>query len=416
MGVIENEVFLSIEDSIAKRVTQLLHATLDEKIIEAGVLIGAGDFNAARDIINKFDVTHEMFTLDGFIRTKFIQSALFGASQIVDPEISVLIIQPHLVDPLNTTVQQFRTLITNSIRVLQDTANKFIRALEEDAADVAVNDGVIKSFGGHVHGVSNRIGIRKDAASETAALFNNAMTGNMTMLSSIGSSLTTSRVITYGFLLEASANGILTYMVSEVLDARTCPVCQFMHGQTFSVEIALARMTRLIQITDPAELRAAAPFADQSAAGMAELRELDGGDLQARGMNTPPYHPLCRGIVVETGRDVGAVQQDILPVRPGLLIPSLVIPTLIQPKPDGATGPVEPDPNIDPSISDDTTLPIFVIPEDEEEEKQVSEADFQMEATALAFDTLSGEELTDVLTLIITDPKEAADLLGLTII
>jgi len=334
-----NEIFLSLEDTITSKYQKLLADALDDKIRQASLLIEQGQFDAARDIINSLDVTQEIFELDGFAKTKFIQAALFGASQIVEPEESILITEPHRVDILDTTVGQLRQIVSGGIKFAQATALKFIRAEEEGRSDIAVGDGLIKSFGGHSHGKTEIF------KGELADLINKGIDGNLKSIANIGANLTTSRVVSYGFLIEAEANGIFSYQVSEVLDDRTCPVCELMHGMIFETERALAKITELLNITDPAQLKTAAPFASQSAQSLAELRELSNDELASRGMDTPPYHPLCRGITVEVGRAVGSVVQDIKPVRPGQVVQTPGGPKIIQPPTAGTpTGPAPPPP------------------------------------------------------------------------
>jgi hypothetical protein len=387
MGVLENKIFLSIEDTISAKASALINGLLDDDIRQAGELIDQGKFNEARAIINAFDVSQEVFELDGFLNIKFIQAALFGSSQLVDPEESIFMLEPHLTDIFPIAINQFREILNASIKIIQATAGKFIRAQEEDAVDVEVTDGIIKAWGGHPH---------EDELfkSDFTNSFNSTLAGNLNMMSAIAANLTVSRVITYGFLVEASANGIQQYMVSEILDERTCPVCELMHGTVFEVETALARVVMLLNVTDPAELKSAAPFASQSAANLAELRLLSSEDLQVMGMDTPPYHPLCRGITVEIGRDIGAITPTITPVRPGIIpgaiLPGVIVPTVIQP----------PQAPIDPPT---------------EGRRLVTAQEFQSVATGIALQTLTGDALDNIMSLIITDPTAAALLLGILI-
>ncbi len=116
-------------------------------------------------------------------------------------------------------------------------------------------------------------------------------------LISIASSLQMSRMAQYGFLSEARARGMTQYTVAEVLDSRTCAVCRRMHGKTFNVAPALAKVDTHIRITDAADLKLLAPFPDQSAEGLEEIDRLNKDQLTQRGFNTPPYHPMCRGLL-----------------------------------------------------------------------------------------------------------------------
>ncbi len=338
MGVIANQVFLTIEDTIASRVKKVVHDKLDPSVRQAGALIEQGHYDPARDLINSWDISQELFTLDGFMNTKFIQSALFGASQVVDPEDSVLIDEPFRLDTLGNMITQFYAILNNGIVRLQSVAFKVIRAQEEGEVDIAVGDGIIKSWGGHVHTPAEIF------KADLADLFGQAIDGNMNALVDVGASLTTSRVISYGALSEMSASGIQRYQVSEVLDERTCPACEIMDGQTFDVERALARSGEILQITDPDELKSRAPFPSQTKAGLEELDNLSEDDLAARGFDTPPYHPLCRGIVILVGGDAPNVDTEPVFVRPVRLRP----PRLVRP----------PTPPVPPPVPVPTPVPM----------------------------------------------------------
>jgi predicted ABC-type ATPase len=113
----------------------------------------------------------------------------------------------------------------------------------------------------------------------------------------VASSLQMSRMANYGFLAEADARGVTQYTVNEQLDSRICPVCRRMHGKTFEVPSALAKLDTQIRITDPSDLKLLAPFPKQSKAGLAELDSMSSEQLRAKGFDTPPYHPHCRGLL-----------------------------------------------------------------------------------------------------------------------
>ena len=122
-----------------------------------------------------------------------------------------------------------------------------------------------------------------------------------------GAGMTTSRLVSLGFLSEATDAGVTTYQVDEVLDGRTCGVCQYMHGKTFDVAQQMSRISRALSSSDPADLRDAAPWPDQSKAGLQDLYAMTGEEMQAQGYASPPYHPGCRGML----KLVGTVQEDI---------------------------------------------------------------------------------------------------------
>lgn len=116
--------------------------------------------------------------------------------------------------------------------------------------------------------------------------------GGATALDTAGH-LLVSRLAQYGFLVEAVDRNIQRFRVEEVLDERTCPVCEEMNGQEFEVAPAAARLESQLMVADPAELATAQPFPE-----IADLVQLSPESLQAAGYDTPPYHPFCRGILI----------------------------------------------------------------------------------------------------------------------
>lgn len=143
--------------------------------------------------------------------------------------------------------------------------------------------------------------VLKAAALSLADRLNAAVDGTGAAVIDYGANLTTSRLISYGFMSEAVANGYDEYQVTEVLDERTCPVCRYMHGQVFSVSAGLSRMEDVLRTTDPDALKAMAPFPGQSKEALKDLFGMDAAALRARGWDAPPYHPRCRGTLVQVG-------------------------------------------------------------------------------------------------------------------
>ena len=143
--------------------------------------------------------------------------------------------------------------------------------------------------------------VRKVEVDDIARLLNQATIGNGKELIDVGANLNTSRLVSFGFLAEARERGLETYDITEELDGRTCPICRRIHGTIFSVDRSLVRLEQQLVTTDPQELKAAWPFPRASKAGLLELEELSAGELQARGWDTPPFHPRCRGVLQRTG-------------------------------------------------------------------------------------------------------------------
>ncbi len=137
----------------------------------------------------------------------------------------------------------------------------------------------------------------------------------------VASSLQMSRMAQYGFVAEASSRGITHYIVNEQLDSRICPVCRRMHGKRFEVAPALAKLDTQIRITDPTDLKILAPFPKQSKQGIKDLTEMTPEQMRAKGWDTPPYHPRCRGLLKAVKAPRGSQTQPTNPLRPGQKLP-----------------------------------------------------------------------------------------------
>jgi GNAT superfamily N-acetyltransferase len=122
----------------------------------------------------------------------------------------------------------------------------------------------------------------------------------------IASSVQVSRLSALGFLMQAEEDGIEYYEVSAVLDEKTCAVCQHMDGWSFPVSSGVQLATQIMETDDPEALKAIAPFYAQNKQGIADLPYYGTDDWVERGMHLPPYHPLCRCIVIpsETPADL----------------------------------------------------------------------------------------------------------------
>lgn len=124
----------------------------------------------------------------------------------------------------------------------------------------------------------------------------------------VNANLTTSRLISLGFLSEAVEKDVTTYQVNEVLDEVTCPVCRLMHGKMFDVVSEYSKITTALSTTDPQELRNIAPWPKNTKAGLEQLEGMSAEEMQLAGYGSPPYHPRCRGFLDRVGSVTDQVQ------------------------------------------------------------------------------------------------------------
>lgn len=146
----------------------------------------------------------------------------------------------------------------------------------------------------------DEVELRK-AESSLADRLNDAVMGTGKAVIDLGANLTTSRLVTFGYLAEARERSITTYQVSEVLDDHTCPVCEYMHGKTFSVEEEYTRVLQALTTQNPQELKSIAPWPSQTKAGLRALNSMTLNEMQSNGYGSPPFHPGCRGVLLNEG-------------------------------------------------------------------------------------------------------------------
>ena len=132
--------------------------------------------------------------------------------------------------------------------------------------------------------------------------FETFMEGERQVVVRMNSSLHTSRMTQWGHLTEAESLGRSFYEVDEVLDVRTCPVCRTMDGKVFPVATARGRLQFMLSNADSGRdfLKGMNPWPRQTASAVGSLEKLATGELIQNGLDTPPYHPFCRGILRKT--------------------------------------------------------------------------------------------------------------------
>jgi hypothetical protein len=173
--------------------------------------------------------------------------------------------------------------------------NEVFEEIDDDGFD---SDSLVEQVLKH----DRRARLRK--ADDDQALMdklNDAVFNGGSVASDLGASLTTSRLVTLGFLVQAGESEATQYQVDEILDERTCPVCIYMNGKTFNVDSQYARTMQALGADDPATLKTITPWPGQSNEDLAELYGLSLDELQSSGYGAPPYHPGCRGMLTLVG-------------------------------------------------------------------------------------------------------------------
>lgn len=277
---------ISLEHTLAKELSDRWEAPAKSLMAELKSAILSGDEASARRIADGASMKPVADAIGGKLHFLGASALVFGASQLVKPKDTIFTSQSELPMVVDTAIEGVKTsLINNSSGVVRDACHSVI----DSAMSILKSDAARRT---------------KAADEDLADALNAAVMGTGKGMIDVGANLTTSRLVSYGFLSQAQHMDITEYEVSEVLDERTCPVCQIMHGQRFKVERAMSRLESTLMLTDPNDLRYAAPWPKQDKRSVYDLYNMDADSLQGLGFDAPPYHPMCRGILVPIGSTV----------------------------------------------------------------------------------------------------------------
>lgn len=281
--MVKLQAFLSLEASAAGTIQAVMNKVTSKAVEKLLPLLEEGKWDDAHDVANRLSLNGVVEAQRRRLEELAVSALLFGAQNVSGSPASTSFVRgtqaipwalqqalDQLTDIVETAgAEQMRTAIHDLVRSQEITP---VEKSELRKADQALVD-----------------------------MLNAAVMGTGKMAVDIGANLTTSRLVTLGFLSEAMQAQIDTYQVNEVLDSRTCPVCQYMHGKTFRVEQEYSRVLTAIGTSDPKELKSIAPWPSASKAGLTQLNGMSLGEMQAAGYGSPPFHPGCRGVLALTG-------------------------------------------------------------------------------------------------------------------
>lgn len=294
--MISPRAFLSLEASFAKTVSPVWSKTGGAAADALLRHISAGEWGAAYELANGL-------TLDGVAAQK--------RSRLEELAISALLFGGHLVAgrPADTAyVARSKPLPPE----LSTAVEQFINGIEANGTDLV--RAALMRFLDEEEDKAKSTELQK--TDTLAERLNAAVLGTGKMAIDVGANLTTSRLITLGFLSEAIDRQITTYQVNEVLDSRTCTVCQYMHGKTFEVTQEFSRTILALSSADPNDLKQLAPWPSRSREGLRELNSMRAESMQVSGFGSPPYHPGCRGMLAVAGTITETIQLGGMPIPP----------------------------------------------------------------------------------------------------
>ena len=101
----------------------------------------------------------------------------------------------------------------------------------------------------------------------------------------------------YAGVMYMDQAGVEQFEIRGVNDRLQCKYCSAMQGRTFSLQIALNKVVEETKST-PAGVSTVAPFVTAVWKDPEVMAKLSSEEIQAAGIDTPPFHPSCRDVVV----------------------------------------------------------------------------------------------------------------------
>jgi len=108
------------------------------------------------------------------------------------------------------------------------------------------------------------------------------------------------RANNWSSILALSEEGFARFRIAGPVDNVCCRYCAAMVGRTFDVAIEKKRIEDVISSGDE-DISKFDPFLTSrygTKAGIAALKQSSNDRVQASGMVTPPFHPMCRHTIV----------------------------------------------------------------------------------------------------------------------
>lgn len=113
-----------------------------------------------------------------------------------------------------------------------------------------------------------------------------------------------SRIRNYADISSMHSAGIKRYEISAVMDERTSEICQNMNGRIFTVQQGIDLLNRYATADTPEDFLKITPWVSietlSKIAGNGSLAS-QSDNLAEAGLNLPPYHGLCRTVVLVHG-------------------------------------------------------------------------------------------------------------------
>lgn len=295
------EDYVAVEEGVANWLYAYWYAAFAPLMPHIVKAIEAKDYDAAWKIVHGVDVQSIAQKVEKGLENHVVVALTFGA--MLKKQSNKIIYTDHALPPIvPNVVKLYQASLLRIQRVVLETLVAFFQTHEPVHKHEHEHCGCLDELA---------VLLLKSAKLSNADKLNAVVMGQARSAIDVAANLNTSRLVQLGYLQQSYVDGVTTYEITEVMDGRTCGVCRSMNGQQFQTTDGISRLMSLLQITDPDSMKAAAPFPSQSADNVAALSKASSSQLTAMGLQSPPYHPGCRGMTVPVGTVQVAVTTEV---------------------------------------------------------------------------------------------------------
>lgn len=235
-----------------------------------------GDIDGVWSLINSVDVSKAVQGFVKPIRAVDKLALVFGATRLPDSDGSKLVDS----DDFKFGVSKAQVLLKIALDAASERIVQGLGRLVN--ADLGESEGVVTV-------------LKADLVKE----FTSALAGVVGGADEIAlaASLHTSRLASFGYMVESTLVGKTRYIINAMFDSRTCPVCVHLDQKVFQVRVEYLRLMEVFKSKTKEDLKRAAPWPSTTKSGLEKLYAMNSEEIQSAGYGSPPFHGYCRCFV-----------------------------------------------------------------------------------------------------------------------
>lgn len=269
--------YLQLETNLSLRLRKAWAELASETHTEMQVMMAAGDFDAARGLVDTIDLAPVAKVNSEYIKYTLWAFAVLGASRAND--------KPNIKGGwFDKTIGHATDMLVQSIAL--NSSDRVRKEALQSIAEAELDYQKTQK--------ADKLRYVDDFVSFIAE-------GDESM--QLVSSLHSTRLTVWGFTAEADFLGIQKYRLNAQMDGRTSKYCRLINGKVFSVADATSSIHTILQAQDPEDLRVLQPWPKQDKASLANIQKMSADELVTLNLHIPPFHPKCRTMLDKLAKD-----------------------------------------------------------------------------------------------------------------